>query len=88
MSLIGPRPEPLFLSQQLEDHIPLYCCRRVILPGITGLAQVEQGYTEEIEEWRDKLQYDLYYIAHLTAKLDAAILLRTFGTVVTGRGSR
>jgi len=88
MSLIGPRPEPVFLSRHLEECIPLYSYRRVVLPGITGLAQVELGYTEGIEDCRAKVKYDLYYISHLSVRLDVEILLGTFRTIVTGRGAR
>lgn len=88
MSLIGPRPEPAALSRTLEMSVPHYKYRRVITPGITGLAQVHQGYTESIEEFRTKLEYDLWYIDNLSLPLDLWILLWTIRTVVTGLGAR
>jgi len=88
MSLIGPRPEPLFLSEEIEKKIPNYSYRRLIAPGITGLAQVELGYTEDIESVSDKLAYDLYYILNLSFLIDLFILLKTVSVVISGKGSR
>lgn len=88
MSLIGPRPEPLFLSKEIESTIPFYSYRRLIAPGITGLAQVELGYTESIESVTDKLGYDLYYIRNLSILIDLFILCKTVWVVISGQGSR
>lgn len=88
MSLIGPRPEPASLSECYDHALPLYPYRRVMVPGLTGLAQVEHGYTAEIDDTRIKLEYDLHYILHLSLRLDLIVLLRTLRVVITGAGAR
>jgi lipopolysaccharide/colanic/teichoic acid biosynthesis glycosyltransferase len=77
MSLIGPRPErPEFVSE-LSNAIPDYDSRHDVLPGITGLAQVQFAADSDIESVRRKLQYDLYYIDHGSLWLDFRILIAT-----------
>jgi lipopolysaccharide/colanic/teichoic acid biosynthesis glycosyltransferase len=77
MSLIGPRPErPEFVSE-LTQAIDDYPLRLAVLPGITGLAQVQLAPDTEIESVRRKLRYDLYHIAHLGLWLDLRILVAT-----------
>jgi lipopolysaccharide/colanic/teichoic acid biosynthesis glycosyltransferase len=77
MSLIGPRPErPEFLPQ-LERACPGYRARLAVRPGVTGLAQVQLPADTSIESVRRKLAYDLYYIRHLSAGLDLALLVCT-----------
>ncbi|MCK0769383.1 exopolysaccharide biosynthesis polyprenyl glycosylphosphotransferase [Chromohalobacter canadensis] len=88
MSFIGPRPELVDLSQGYEKDVPFFSYRRAVKPGISGWAQVEQGYAAEIDEMVVKLQYDLYYIKHFSLWLDLLILFRTLRTVSTGVGSR
>lgn len=88
MSFIGPRPEPVDLSQWYEQDIPLFSYRRVVRPGISGWAQVEQGYAAEVDDMAIKLQYDFYYIKHFSLWLDVLILLRTLKTISTGFGAR
>ncbi|MDV6320017.1 exopolysaccharide biosynthesis polyprenyl glycosylphosphotransferase [Chromohalobacter sp. HP20-39] len=88
MSFIGPRPEPVDLSQWYEQDIPLFSYRRVVKPGISGWAQVEQGYAAEVDDMAIKLQYDFYYIKHFSLWLDVLILLRTLKTIGTGFGAR
>ncbi|MDO0946728.1 exopolysaccharide biosynthesis polyprenyl glycosylphosphotransferase [Chromohalobacter israelensis] len=88
MSFIGPRPEPVDLSQWYEQDIPLFSYRRVVRPGISGWAQVEQGYAAEVDDMAIKLQYDFYYIKHFSLWLDVLILLRTLKTIGTGFGAR
>ena len=92
MSLIGPRPErPVFFSR-LEGSIPLYVERTFgILPGITGLAQVNQGYDESIEDVRSKLGWDHAYALKLESfwswlKADVSIALATIGVMVGRKG--
>jgi exopolysaccharide biosynthesis polyprenyl glycosylphosphotransferase len=86
MSFIGPRPErPEFVSE-LQAVIPFYRARHAARPGITGWAQVNYRYGRSIEDALVKLQYDLYYIKHCSLFLDAVILVRTVGRVLTGRG--
>jgi len=88
MSLIGPRPEPASFSEIFEKNIPLYHYRRVIPPGITGWSQVHQGYTADIETTRIKLEYDLYYIMHISPWLDLKIVLKTAYAMLTGHNAR
>lgn len=77
MSLIGPRPErPEFVSE-LEQAIEGYANRHTILPGITGLAQVQLAPDSDLESVRRKLAYDLHYIAHMSFWLDVRIMLAT-----------
>ena len=88
MSWIGPRPEPVKLADQYEESIPFYAYRHAVRPGITGWAQVSQGYAAEIEAATTKLQYDFYYIKYFSPWLDLLIVLRTIKTILTGFGSR
>src|SRR5208337_2309777 len=81
MSLIGPRPEQPALVQMLEQEIPYYRQRHSLRPGITGWAQVKCGYGATVQESRMKLEYDLFYIKHLSMVLDLVILFET-GTVM------
>ena len=84
MSLVGPRPERPEFVDQLSEEIPFYRERLVVLPGITGWAQVMYPYAASVHASRRKLQYDLYYIKFSSLVLDGAILLRTFKTILLG----
>lgn len=92
MSLIGPRPERPGFYQTLERAIPFYAERTVgLLPGITGFAQVMQGYDETLEDVRQKLLFDHAYALSLShpwhwLKMDCFILCKTVVTVICGRG--
>ena len=77
MSLIGPRPERPEFVAELEQAIPDYQQRHAVLPGITGLAQVQLAPDTDLESVRSKLQCDLHFIRHLSIWLDARILLAT-----------
>ena len=88
MSLIGPRPEQVSFVESFEKEIPRYANRHVVRPGITGLAQVEQGYVDDESGTRTKLIYDLHYIDHLSFKIDMEIVGKTIYTMVTGFGAR
>ncbi|KRA83185.1 sugar transferase [Altererythrobacter sp. Root672] len=88
MSWIGPRPEVRALSEWYEKELPFYRYRHVVVPGITGWAQVNQGHVAEIEQVREKLQFDFYYIRNFSFWLDLLIILRTIRTMLTGFGSR
>ncbi|HEY6331895.1 MAG TPA: exopolysaccharide biosynthesis polyprenyl glycosylphosphotransferase, partial [Blastocatellia bacterium] len=88
MSLIGPRPErPVFVTE-LERQIPYYCQRHLVKPGITGWAQVRYRYGASLEDAREKLKYDLYYIRNQSPLLDALIVFETARIVLFGRGAR
>ena len=88
MSLIGPRPEQVPFAQEFSQRIPYYMCRHLVKPGITGWAQVNQGYAAGVQETRLKLEYDLYYVKYLSLWLDGLIIAKTIKTIMTGFGSR
>lgn len=88
MSFIGPRPESKQLADWYEDAVPFFSYRHVVRPGISGWAQVNQGYAAEVEGMKEKLQYDFYYIKHFSLWLDILIVFKTIRTVVTGFGAR
>jgi lipopolysaccharide/colanic/teichoic acid biosynthesis glycosyltransferase len=88
MSLVGPRPEQVPFVQQFEREIPMYSYRHLVPPGITGWAQVAHGYTAGLDETRVKLEYDLYYVKHLSFWLDLHILIKSIGVVLSGSGAR
>lgn len=88
MSFIGPRPESVQLSESYEYEVPFFSYRHVVRPGISGWAQVNQGYAAEVGEMNIKLQYDFYYIKHFSLWLDILIVFKTIKTIVTGFGAR
>ncbi len=88
MSLVGPRPERPELVAALTRHIPHYDERENVMPGITGWAQIQYPYGNNIEDARRKLEYDLFYIRNLSFSLDLQILLRTMRTVLFGKEKR
>jgi exopolysaccharide biosynthesis polyprenyl glycosylphosphotransferase len=85
MNLIGPRPHPVSNQNLFTEHIPFYSLRSVVRPGLTGWAQVCQGYANGLEEETEKMRYDLYYIKHMSAWLDLRILVRTVRMVLGAR---
>ena len=88
MSLIGPRPEQTAFVTQFAQEIPSYPYRHLVRPGLTGWAQVQQGYAAGAQETAVKLSYDLYYVRHYSLAMDLLILAKTLRTVVTGQGAR
>ena len=82
MSLVGPRP--LLPQDQPQDPLP----RLSVRPGITGWAQVKYQYGASIEEAKTKLEYDLFYIKHLSLTLDLAIFFETAKVVLWQRGAK
>ncbi|MGR4991225.1 sugar transferase [Vibrio sp. WZ-1] len=92
MSLIGPRPERPDFYQKLEDEIPFFVERTYgVLPGITGLAQVNQGYDSCIEDVRKKVAFDHSYALSLDSykgwiTTDISIMTRTLVVMIDGRG--
>ena len=88
LNLVGPRPERPAFVEQLEKAIPYYSIRHTVRPGLTGWAQVEFMYCGTIEESKEKLQYDLFYIKNMSVKLDLLILFKTVKIVLLGRGAR
>ena len=81
MTVVGPRPERPQLIAELEKSIPFYRTRLEVKPGLTGWAQVNEGYGASVEDAVTKLQYDLYYVKHQSLVLDAVIVVRTFGVL-------
>lgn len=88
MSWIGPRPEQRFFVEQFNEEIPFYIYRHVVRPGITGWAQVTQGYAASADETRVKIQHDFYYIKHFSFWLDVLITIKTIRILITGWGAR
>lgn len=88
MSLIGPRPEQTNLNEALCAEIPHFAMRQMVRPGITGWAQVIQGYADDKNSSVIKLSYDLYYIKHYGPLIDLLVIIRTLTTIFTGFGSR
>jgi sugar transferase (PEP-CTERM system associated) len=87
MNFVGPRPERPHFVKQLAEEIPFYEQRHLIPPGLTGWAQIKYPYGASIEDARQKLQYDLYYIKNQSLVLDAVILFETVKTILFGRGT-
>lgn len=88
MSIIGPRPEQRAFVEQFEKEVPFYTYRHVVKPGITGWAQVVQGYAADADDTRVKIEHDFYYIKHFSLWLDILIVAKTIRTVCTGFGAR
>jgi sugar transferase (PEP-CTERM system associated) len=86
MNFVGPRPERPHFVAQLAQEIPFYEQRHLIPPGLTGWAQIKYPYGASIEDARQKLQYDLYYIKNQSLVLDAIILFETIKIIMFGRG--
>lgn len=84
MSFVGPRPERPEIIQDLAKQIPYYEERMMVQPGITGWAQVNYPYGASVMDARRKLEYDLYYLKHMSLFLDVFILLDTVRTVAFG----
>ena len=88
MSFVGPRPEQVPIVERLRRITPFYGFRHAVRPGITGWAQINNGYCATEEDSLRKLEYDLYYVQHISVLLDLQILFRTVSVVLTGKGSR
>ncbi|CAM3710985.1 sugar transferase [Deinococcus frigens] len=88
MSIIGPRPEQQAFAADFEESIPLYATRHWVRPGITGWAQVNQGYAADVGQTMEKLRYDFYYVKHFSTPLDLLIVVKTLWTILTGFGAR
>jgi lipopolysaccharide/colanic/teichoic acid biosynthesis glycosyltransferase len=86
MSFVGPRPERPHFVEKLRAIIPYYDERHTVKPGITGWAQIKFGYGSNIEDAEQKLEYDLYYVKHMSSLFDIQIFLHTLKVMVLGRG--
>mgnify|MGYP005696572527 FL=1 len=85
MSLIGPRPERPEIEEKLLQTIPYYNYRNILKPGISGWAQVNYPYGSSVDDTKNKLSYDIYYINHISFLLDILILFKTIKTVFNAR---
>jgi lipopolysaccharide/colanic/teichoic acid biosynthesis glycosyltransferase len=87
MGFIGPRPEMLEVEDWAREHVPGFAERLAVRPGITGLAQVTQGYTgRDVAAYAEKLAINRRYLAGLSFRLDLEILARTALWMLRGRG--
>jgi lipopolysaccharide/colanic/teichoic acid biosynthesis glycosyltransferase len=85
---VGPRPERPEFVKELEEKIPYYGYRHSVKPGITGWAQISYSYGSSIEDAKQKLQYDLYYVKNHNLLFDLTILVQTVEVVLMGKGAR
>jgi exopolysaccharide biosynthesis polyprenyl glycosylphosphotransferase len=88
MGFVGPRPERPEFVEWLSKEIPYYDLRHMIRPGLTGWAQVRYQYGASLEETKRKLEYDLYYLKHVSIGLDLLIIFETIKTILLRRGAR
>jgi sugar transferase (PEP-CTERM system associated) len=88
MSFVGPRPERPYFVSSLARKIPYYDLRHSVKPGITGWAQICYEYSDSEQGAREKLQYDLYYIKHMSILFDLQIIFETLKVVFFGKGAR
>lgn len=88
MSMVGPRPERPVFVERLKESIPFYDIRHAVRPGVTGWAQVSYPYGASEEDALRKLEYDLYYIKHMSVPLDLLVIFRTVKTVLFAKGGR
>jgi lipopolysaccharide/colanic/teichoic acid biosynthesis glycosyltransferase len=98
MNLVGPRPHPLsnfelftLVARNMNERTGLpvsyYALRTMVRPGMTGWAQVRYRYANDLDEEIEKLRYDLYYVKHVSFRLDLRILLQTIRVVLLGHGA-
>jgi sugar transferase (PEP-CTERM system associated) len=88
MAFVGPRPERPEFVEWLSREIPYYEVRHIVRPGITGWAQIRYKYGNSVEDSKEKLQYDLFYIKNASIGLDILIMFQTIKIVLLGRGAQ
>ncbi len=88
MGFVGPRPERPEFVEWLSREIPYYQLRHIVRPGMTGWAQISYQYGSSLEEAKEKLKYDLYYIKHVSMAFDLYIIFQTIKIVLFGRGAK
>ncbi len=88
MGFVGPRPERPEFVPWLAEQLPFYNLRHIIRPGLTGWAQVRYGYGATLEESREKLEYDLYYVKHASLGFDLLIMFETIKIILRRRGAQ
>ncbi len=81
-------PERPEFVQWLIEQVPYYNLRHLIRPGLTGWAQVRYQYGASLEETKQKLEFDLYYIKHMSVALDLLIIFETIKTILLRKGSQ
>jgi len=87
MSLIGPRPERPYFVEKLSRRIPEYPNRLLVLPGITGLAQVHREYDADEDDVKKKVQYDMFYVNNRNLRMKLMIMAKTIDVMLHRRGS-
>jgi len=88
LSCVGPRPERRYFIDQLQEIIPFYSMRLYVKPGVTGWAQINYPYGDSIEDAKEKLKYELYYMKHRSLWLDISIILQTIKVALKARGAQ
>jgi len=88
MAFVGPRPERPEFVEWLSKEIPYYGVRHMVRPGVTGWAQIRYKYGSTVEDAKEKLQYDLFYIKNASIGLDLLIMFLTVKTVLLRRGAQ
>ncbi len=88
MALVGPRPEHPEFVEWLSKEIPYYGVRHAMRPGLTGWAQIKYKHVSTVEDAREELQYDLFYIKNASIGLDLLIMFLTVKTVLLRRGAQ
>ncbi len=86
MSLVGPRPERPEFVESLSVRYPYFALREALKPGVTGWAQIQKGYVNEVEEFEEKLALDIYYMKYRSTVMDFLILWKTAKTMLLMRG--
>ncbi len=87
MTLVGPRPERPFFVEKLKKKIPYYLLRLKVKPGLTGWAQIKHRYDRSLDDVREKLKYDLYYIENMSLNMDFKIIIATIFVVLGRKGA-
>jgi sugar transferase (PEP-CTERM system associated) len=88
MAFVGPRPERPEFVELLSQEIPYYNVRHLVRPGITGWAQIRYKYGNTVQDAKEKLQYDLFYIKNASIGLDMLIMFQTIKTLLLRRGGQ
>ena len=88
MGFVGPRPERPEFVPWLTEQLPFYDLRHIIRPGLTGWAQVRYGYGATLDEAREKLAFDLYYVKHASLGFDLLIMFETVKIILRRKGAQ
>jgi len=86
MSFVGPRPERPEFVEDLKEQIPFYDARHKVKPGLMGWAQLKYPYGASVQDARNKLKYDLYYVKNHSFFMDVLIVIQTVEVVLLGKG--